>query len=320
MFCTPLRQLTSSSTDPKRQEGGANIPIKKEQTAKMASLVTYGQQTKQYIARAQSLPGPLLRFLARYPPKQIRDPDQPKTHFQQERPNPFLSTVHPITGRRHEPVYSLRRQADLVKKARKFGIEELLPYTPKKTEIKLAKKVKFGSRVKGTGVGQRVKGHKHERDLGSKYVVEATWAVARRRSTTGNKVVSWADLETQDGKEERGHAQHAGAHQRMESGTSELHSRLGTSLYANGLCRLAGRTGRGGPPKWQACVEIILRVQTGIEIQYQISKFKNRQRLEFLFNPGNVTGCSPVVCVTAEHSASGIESWASLALPSRGPT
>jgi len=55
--------------------------------------------------------------------------------------------------------------------AREHGVEELLPYTPKGTEERLRKRVEFGLRVKGTGVGQQVKGHAHERHLVAKWVV-----------------------------------------------------------------------------------------------------------------------------------------------------
>lgn len=44
-------------------------------------------------------------------------------------------------------------------------MEELLPPTPKGTLERLRKRVELGLRVKGTGVGQTVKGHKHERQM-----------------------------------------------------------------------------------------------------------------------------------------------------------
>ena len=79
--------------------------------------------------------------------------------------NPFQRTLHPVTGRWHEPRYSLRRQADLVKLAKQHGVEELLPPTVKGTEAQLAHRVEKGIRMKGTGVGQKVKGHWRERTL-----------------------------------------------------------------------------------------------------------------------------------------------------------
>ncbi|KAK3310013.1 uncharacterized protein B0T15DRAFT_564162 [Chaetomium strumarium] len=151
---------------------------------------------------ALALPARLRTFLARYPPASILpagvDPETHKTAYQEETPNPFLPTKHPVTGRWHDPKYSMRRQAELVKMAREHGVEELLPYTPKGTEVRLRKRVELGLRVRGTGVGQQVKGHKHERQLGVKY----------------------------DGEEKTGYVGDAGAHQRMEedySGGTDYH-------------------------------------------------------------------------------------------------
>ncbi|ROT37451.1 hypothetical protein SODALDRAFT_351732 [Sodiomyces alkalinus F11] len=123
--------------------------------------------TEQYIQLAKALPARLQRFLARYPPPSIlpagTNPETFKTGYQEATPNPFKPHKHPVTGKRHEPVYSLRRQAELVKLAREHGVEELLPHTVKATEHRLAERVEHGLRVKGTGVGQKVKGHIHER-------------------------------------------------------------------------------------------------------------------------------------------------------------
>lgn len=214
---------------------------------------------KHYIALAKTLPKPLLTFLARYPPPQVLGQPEQKvaTGYQADvhnaTHNPFLTTVHPVTQRRHDPVYSLRRQAVLVKHARKHGIEDLLPWSSKKTEVRLAKKVEFGSRVKGTGVGQRVKGHKFERGLNSKYVVVVVGPPLFVGDTHKTRTPPRADWmqQQQDGSKERCHAQHAGAHQAMESGTFGLDSHPGGSsrLGANSRCRSDARTGRIGPPK-----------------------------------------------------------------------
>lgn len=123
-----------------------------------------------YIQLAKSLPAPLQRFFARYPPAAIVSPGSPATPSQEQRPNPFRFYKHPVTGRWQDPVYSQRRQAELVKMAREHGIEELLPETTKGTEYRLAHRVEHGLRVKGTGVGQKVKGHIHERHMIAKYV------------------------------------------------------------------------------------------------------------------------------------------------------
>ncbi|KAJ3474095.1 hypothetical protein NLG97_g9995 [Lecanicillium saksenae] len=92
-------------------------------------------------------------------------PTPPRTSFQQLRPNPFEFYKHPVTGRLQDPVYSARRQAQLVKMARDHGVEALLPASAKNPTQRLAHRVEHGLRVKGTGVGQKVKGHIHERHM-----------------------------------------------------------------------------------------------------------------------------------------------------------
>jgi len=129
---------------------------------------------QKHIKLALGLPLRLQTFFSRYPPASIlpenANPKEFETAYQKVAPNPFQSTKHPITGKWHDPKYSLRRQAELVKLARNHGVEELLPFTVKGTEYRLSKRVELGLRVRGTGVGQQVKGHKHERQLGAKYV------------------------------------------------------------------------------------------------------------------------------------------------------
>ncbi|KAF4994190.1 hypothetical protein FGRMN_5964 [Fusarium graminum] len=119
----------------------------------------------QLIGLAKSLPAPLQRFFARYPPAAILPENAPKTRYQEERQNPFRFYKHPVTGKWQDPVYSQRRQAELVQMARENGVEDLLPETRKATEYRLAHRVEHGLRVKGTGVGQKVKGHIHERHM-----------------------------------------------------------------------------------------------------------------------------------------------------------
>ncbi|KAL2271298.1 hypothetical protein VTJ83DRAFT_669 [Remersonia thermophila] len=127
---------------------------------------------QEHIKLALALPARLRTFLARYPHPSIlpagQTPETFKTAYQEDTPNPFLPLRHPVTGRWHEPKYSLRRQAELYKLAREHGVAELLPSTPKSAEERLRKRVEEGLRVKGTGVGQKVKGHKYERQLEAK--------------------------------------------------------------------------------------------------------------------------------------------------------
>lgn len=150
---------------------------------------------QQFVKLAQTLPPMLLRFFARYPPPAISqsihqqnssnhpstttalntsssDPNASHeetvsslTAGTPEFLNPFQCQKHPITGIRHDPIYSLRRQADLVKMARANGVEELLPFTVKGTEARIRKREELGLRVKGTGVGQKVKGKGWERTM-----------------------------------------------------------------------------------------------------------------------------------------------------------
>ena len=137
--------------------------------------------TKSYVRLAKSLPPLLLRFFTRYQPQlpastatitslmgqspttshEISSP--PGFLIPSSLPNPFKSQKNSVTGRWQEPIYSLRRQAVLVKLARAYGVEELLPPTTKGTEIRTQKRAEHGLRVKGTGVGQRVKGKRWER-------------------------------------------------------------------------------------------------------------------------------------------------------------
>ncbi len=169
----------------------------------------------KFVQLAKSLPPRLQTFLARYPPASILPspassssssssststsiataptPTPSKTGYQQDTPNPFLPTRLAATGRWHDPVYSLRRQAELCKLAQAHGVEELLPFSTKSSAERLSKRVALGLRVKGTGVGQRVKGQKHERDIYSKYVA-AAWRWLRA-DASGFAVVSsglWA--------------------------------------------------------------------------------------------------------------------------------
>ncbi|PMD40089.1 hypothetical protein L207DRAFT_428339 [Hyaloscypha variabilis F] len=114
--------------------------------------------SRQYIKLAGSLPPRLTRFFARYPPQALLSQSTPPT-------SSTPAQKHPVTGKWHDPVFSLRRQAELVKLARQHGVEELLPYTVKGTEERLRRRAENGLRVKGTGVGQRVKGKESERTL-----------------------------------------------------------------------------------------------------------------------------------------------------------
>jgi len=137
-----------------------------------------------YINLAKQLPPTLLRFLARYPPAAILHEAPapaaaattatavPLSPYQTDRGgvSPFRFWKHPVTGKWQDPVYSLRRQADLAKLAHEHGIAELLPPSEKHVDTRIAKRVTEGLTVRGTGRGQRVKGHIYERKMVEKWV------------------------------------------------------------------------------------------------------------------------------------------------------
>ena len=103
------------------------------------------------------------------PPSIYSDPSRSETHSTTtpDLPyhNPFLPRKNFVTGKWWGPVYGLRKQADLVKLASKYGVVDLLPYTIKKPGEKEKRRIERGLQVKGTGVGQTVKGKKWERTL-----------------------------------------------------------------------------------------------------------------------------------------------------------
>jgi large subunit ribosomal protein L25 len=80
-------------------------------------------------------------------------------------PNPFLPHKNFTTGRWHGPTFGLRKQADLVKLAVAHDVVDLLPWTIKKPGEKEARRIESGLMVKGTGIGQKVKGKMWERTL-----------------------------------------------------------------------------------------------------------------------------------------------------------
>lgn len=135
--------------------------------------------TAKHIQLAQALPPRLTRFFARYPPAAILPSASESSSqapasaesAQESIPSPFRAQKHPVTGKWHDPVFSLRRQADLVKLARQHGVEDLMPFSVKSSAERLRRREENGLRVKGTGVGERVKGKESERQLKSRYVL-----------------------------------------------------------------------------------------------------------------------------------------------------
>ncbi|KAL3466099.1 hypothetical protein BJX64DRAFT_251705 [Aspergillus heterothallicus] len=151
---------------------------------------------------AKNLPQRLLRFFARYPPQNYSALVRPKakdtpTADSSELPSPYTANRDAKGAPKQDPrapsasralLFSrpqfpnpflpqkvgtrwvgakigLRRQAELVKLAKKYAIEELLPPGRKSTEFKQTRLAERGLTVKGTGIGHKVKGHKWERTM-----------------------------------------------------------------------------------------------------------------------------------------------------------
>jgi len=167
--------------------------------------MTVSHITQQHIELARSLPPRLLTFFKKYPPKtasaSIASPPSSTTETISsiaentsssdanantstsvsatsdsaeqslsrttvlDPPNPFLPFKHPLSNHWHPPVYSMRRQAEIIKLAQQHNVVSLLPYSPKlPSEVEETRR-ENGLRVKGTGVGQKVKGKLWERTL-----------------------------------------------------------------------------------------------------------------------------------------------------------
>lgn len=145
-----------------------------------------------------------------------------------------------MTGRWHDPKFSLRRQADLVKLARAHGVEELLPHTVKGTEERLRRRQENGLRVKGTGVGQRVKGKESERTQKGRYVqMDLILKVLACQSDANTRI--------QIGEEEAGYAWNACDDTRVEGGNASSTFQLSLQLAndeGRGDMVVDGRNGR----------------------------------------------------------------------------
>lgn len=147
---------------------------------------------EQYVSLARTLHPRLTRFFAKYPPLIPRFPATSSTEDAPPIPsipdttnmnvakkskalnaalpyhNPFMPRLNHETKRWIGPQYGLRIQADLCKLARAHGVEELMPFTIKRSDIREQRRLERGNRVKGTGKGEKVKGHKWERHLAPK--------------------------------------------------------------------------------------------------------------------------------------------------------
>ena len=157
----------------------------------------------QHIALAKQLPPRLLDFFKKYPPPQISTaptitaassqsveiaentsssgPSISATTTEvtppaaqiipRRKPSPFQAWKNPRTGAWHGPAYSLRRQAEMFKLAKKHNVLPLMPLSPKHPDVKERKRIEHGLRVQGTGEGKRVKGKAWERTLSTRLEV-----------------------------------------------------------------------------------------------------------------------------------------------------
>ncbi|PPQ74700.1 hypothetical protein CVT24_003792 [Panaeolus cyanescens] len=79
----------------------------------------------------------LVRHLQKFGPLSETTPSTSSTSPSLALPNPFIPKKNAKTGRWHEPKYSLRRQAELVRKAIFSGTADLVPPGPKKDAFQL---------------------------------------------------------------------------------------------------------------------------------------------------------------------------------------
>ncbi|TGZ84041.1 hypothetical protein EX30DRAFT_338607 [Ascodesmis nigricans] len=114
----------------------------------MSSPVTTAV-TSTYARLTTLLPPRLTKFFARFPPGTCNSAYT----------NPFKPTYNPATQKWRDPVYSLRRQAELCKMAKKWGVEELLPESRKRSDIREQLRAQRQERLKNL----EVKGKREER-------------------------------------------------------------------------------------------------------------------------------------------------------------
>ncbi|CCE65627.1 hypothetical protein TPHA_0M00520 [Tetrapisispora phaffii CBS 4417] len=100
------------------------------------------------------LPKQLKNFFKKYPPS-VKYADRPVSTHSLEA-NPFYANKHPVTGRYHDPKFSLRRMSVLYKTAYLYGVHTFLPPMKKKFFEDKYENKKFMRGVLNP------KGHKHE--------------------------------------------------------------------------------------------------------------------------------------------------------------
>ena len=136
--------------------------------------------------------------------------------------NPFKATRDPRTGKFHAPRYSLRRQADIIKLALRFGVERLLPPSRKQTKLVSGRR----KPMKGT---MRPKGSKEARNR-AEYVENKQKALEESlRVVAMRKTVSPLNLCFVDGVCSGGRSGRVGYRNRVLHGTylNDISDRLG---------------------------------------------------------------------------------------------
>ena len=157
--------VTIPLTRREAKEAKAGDRGSKEQLEEASSKTTQSEgQTTETIATSSIPPAPSEGQgpIPTTDGERIVDGQSRATRFP---PNPFLPFRNPTTGRWAGSRISLRTQADLVKLAKKHQIESLLPPGRKSTAFKQARVLERGLRVRGTGEGEKVKGHQWERRM-----------------------------------------------------------------------------------------------------------------------------------------------------------
>ncbi|KAI3406984.1 MRPL25 [Candida oxycetoniae] len=98
------------------------------------------------------LPQKLHNFFIKYPPRPFAEYKTGPSTTNDPLKNPFFPNKNLETGKWYNSLYSRRRSADLFKLAKKFGIQDLLPQTPRKFhEEKYNNKVWMQGMIKPAG-------------------------------------------------------------------------------------------------------------------------------------------------------------------------
>lgn len=160
-------------TTPPAAEGGNQAPQEatSTETTQASAAAAAAEPTPTPNADPESLPSPYIQDRTRKnapKPDPLSLPSRQFLHSNRKKQNPFLPHKNFRTGRWYSPRYGLRQQAELVRLAIRYNVEALLPPGKKSSEYKEIRRAERGLAIKGTGIGQKVKGHKWERTMESR--------------------------------------------------------------------------------------------------------------------------------------------------------